>query len=269
MQRKNKMKIIEPTIEFVNESDKLKKIRLAYAVCYKNEGKIAWKSYKEWIEKVIKNGHTSPCEHVRIKVPISVYERLCKNFSKTYGTCQYPYGFNSRANFSIEHKQTYAIMNVRDYLAIDGNLEDLKNYNEAEDYATVKIICDRGISHELVRHRQMSFTQESTRYCNYSGEMKFIDRPWKKEKFKYFLWKLSCRLSEFFYNTLLKLGSKTQDARCVLPNSLKTEIWMTGTYKAWKDFFKLRTAKGAHPEMRQICNLILNNEACPQEMREF
>ena len=271
MGKEIKMKIIKPEIEFVSEIDILKKIRRAYAVCYKNENKIKWESCEEWIEKIIKNGHTSPCEHARIKVPASIYEKLCKDFAKVYGTAQYPYGLNSRIGFDIDNKkkQTYVVMNVRDYLALGGKLNELKNYQEANDYATVKIICDRGISHELVRHRQMSFTQESTRYCNYSGEMKFIDRSWKNEKLKYFLWKLSCRLSEFFYDTLLKLGSKPQEARSVLPNSLKTEIWITGTFKAWKEFFELRTTKGAHPEMRHICNLILNDQECPEEMKEY
>lgn len=270
------MKIIEPSIEFVKTDNLLKKIRLAYAVCYKNENKIAWESCREWIERIIKNGHTSPCEHVRIKVPASIYEKLCKDFSKKYGTANYPYGFNSRIGFDIdnEKKKTYVNMNARDYLALGGKLNELKNYEEAKDYATIKIICNRGISHELVRHREMSFTQESTRYCNYSGEMKFITQGYEKEEgfkagVKNLVWKFGCRLSEILYNILLKLDAKPQEARSLLNNSLKTEIWVTGTYQAWNDFFVLRDAKGAHPQMRDICKLILNNPDCPPEIKEY
>lgn len=257
------MKIIDPEIEFVRRCG-LEKVRLAYAVCYKNESKISWEKCEEWLTRVMKNGHTSPCEHLRLRIPFEEFRYKEERMTTL------PYGFFSR--IAVSRTGRFVNVNLRDWLAIGGEISDAKKYLEAEDYATVKIICNRGVSHELVRHREMSFTQESTRYCNYLGNMKFIKDTYEngfKGACKNLIWKLSCKISEILYNLLLKLGAKPQEARNVLTNSLKTEIWVTGTYKAWTDFFALRTAKGAHPQMRQICELILNDKRCPVEMRNW
>ena len=128
---------------------------------------------------------------------------------------------------------------------------------------SVKFICDRGVSHELVRHRIASWAQESTRYCNYSAE-KFgnevtVIEPcfWEKDSREYCIWKYLCAEAENSYFDLLAIGASPQEARSVLPNSLKTEIVMTANVREWRHFFKLRTAKEAHPQMREITRPLL------------
>ena len=123
---------------------------------------------------------------------------------------------------------------------------------------TVKFICDRGVSHELVRHRIASFSQESTRYCNYSNE-KFgkeltVIKPlfWKEESEQYKSWLNVMNLVEETYNSLVESGSKPEEARSILPNCLKTEIVVSMNLREWRHFFKLRTATAAHPQMREI-----------------
>ena len=123
---------------------------------------------------------------------------------------------------------------------------------------TVKFVVDRGVSHEIVRHRLAAYCQESTRYCNYSkdgfgGQVTFIQpnfldrgtRGWE-------LWVLACEQAEKAYFDLLNWGCSPQEARAVLPNSLKTEVVMTANLREWRHFFKLRTAPAAHPQMREV-----------------
>ena len=129
---------------------------------------------------------------------------------------------------------------------------------------SVKFICDRGVSHELVRHRIASFAQESTRYCNYSqdkfgNELTFIlpffyNEPYRDSGMmrEFEIWKQAMRDAEKYYISLIKFGSTPQEARSVLPNSIKTEITITANYREWRNFFKLRTAKAAHPQMREL-----------------
>ena len=126
---------------------------------------------------------------------------------------------------------------------------------------TVRIICDRGVSHEIVRHRIAAYSQESTRYCNYSNskfgnEITVIEPLFFKDNpERYELWKTAMEQAEATYFSLLKIGASPQEARSVLPNSLKTEIVVTYNLREWKHFFKLRTSPAAHPQMREI--------ACP------
>lgn len=123
---------------------------------------------------------------------------------------------------------------------------------------TVRFVCDRGISHEIVRHRLASYSQESTRYCNYSGdrfgsELTFI-RPcfFAGEPWAYFAWYNAMGFAENVYLDLLSDGCTPQQARSVLPSSTKTEIVMTANLREWRHFLKLRTAKVAHPQMREL-----------------
>ncbi|MGX8795683.1 FAD-dependent thymidylate synthase [Fusibacter sp. JL298sf-3] len=129
---------------------------------------------------------------------------------------------------------------------------------------SVKIICDRGVSHEIVRHRIASYSQESTRYCNYSkdkfgNELTFI-KPfyWEDNSEKYQLWLNAMQNIEDTYNQLIALGAKPEEARSILPNSLKTEIVVTMNLREWRHFFKLRTSVKAHPQMREIAIPLLN-----------
>jgi len=123
---------------------------------------------------------------------------------------------------------------------------------------TVRVICDRGVSHEIVRHRLASYTQESTRYCNYTkgkfgSEITVIEPVfWTKDDEKYKIWKQTIEQIESGYNKLIELGATPQEARSVLPNSLKTEIVITMNLREWRHFFNLRTSYAAHPQMREI-----------------
>ncbi len=128
---------------------------------------------------------------------------------------------------------------------------------------TVSIICDRGVTHELVRHRIASYSQESTRYCNYTNEkfgseLTFI-KPcfWVDDDPQYLIWKGQMEQIENAYNQLIKTGASPQEARSILPNSLKTEIVVTMNIREWRHFFKLRTSAAAHPQMREIANMLL------------
>ena len=130
---------------------------------------------------------------------------------------------------------------------------------------SVLFVCDRGVSHELVRHRMASFAQESTRYCNYSkdkfgNELTFI-KPcfFDANSYNYKFWKSSVDPTEFEYFELLKEGATPQEARSVLPNSLKTEIVMTANYREWRHVFKLRCSQAAHPQMRELMIPLLDD----------
>lgn len=123
---------------------------------------------------------------------------------------------------------------------------------------TVKIVCDRGVSHELVRHRLASFSQESTRYCNYSkdgfdNELTFIEPCfWKVGTPHGFEWIDVMQHAEEHYLRMIKNGATPQEARTVLPNSLKTELIMTANLREWRHIFRERTQPAAHPQMREI-----------------
>lgn len=134
---------------------------------------------------------------------------------------------------------------------------------------TVKFICDRGVSHEIVRHRVASYCQESTRYCNYSkdgfgNEITVIEPCYltkdneAEEPNMYDYWREGCLDAERAYFKMLELGATPQEARAVLPNSLKTEVVMTANIREWRHFFKLRCSLAAHPQMREVAIMLLN-----------
>ena len=121
-----------------------------------------------------------------------------------------------------------------------------------------KIICDRGVTHELVRHRLASYSQESTRFCDYTagkfgGELTFI-KPcfWREDDENFKLWQETMAQLEKNYLKLRAGGARPEEARSILPNSLKTEIFVTMNLREWRHFLKLRTAKAAHPQMREV-----------------
>lgn len=129
---------------------------------------------------------------------------------------------------------------------------------------SVRFVCDRGVSHEIVRHRIASFCQESTRYCNYSkgdfgGEISVVEPFYLQPgTLAYTEWKTACEAAEKAYFDLLDWGCMPQEARAVLPNSLKTEIIMTANLREWRHFLQLRTSTVAHPQMREITIPLLN-----------
>lgn len=149
----------------------------------------------------------------------------------------------------------------------------IKNGHEAmieHSTLSVKFVVDRGVSHEMVRHRIASFAQESTRYCNYSKDKfdneinvigiidsialdsKMKNMPTSEIEMILTEWYQAMKDSEKHYMRMIELGATPQIARSVLPNSLKTEITITANYREWRNFFKLRTAMSAHPQIREV-----------------
>lgn len=135
---------------------------------------------------------------------------------------------------------------------------------------TVRMVCDRGITHEIVRHRIASYSQESTRYCNYTNDkfgnqITVIDLASgfqynlddDKDLALYKVWTEALENAEKSYFKMLELGATPQEARSVLPNSLKTEIIVTMNLRSWRNFFRLRCDSHAHPQMREVAGIAL------------
>ena len=150
----------------------------------------------------------------------------------------------------------------------NNRLDDLQYQVEPTEHheirITAKFICDRGVSHEFVRHRVFSFAQESQRYCNYSkdkfnNEITFIRPTWWNynnsiiESGERYLCEI-LQKCEDYYKSLLDMGYKPQEARAVLPNATKTELVMTGFESDWDGFFRLRCSKAAHPDAQKLAN---------------
>lgn len=155
-----------------------------------------------------------------------------------------------------------------------------KGHDAMIEHASIsyRVICDRGVTHEIVRHRLFSYAQESTRYCDYSGGVTFIIPPWLQgmhafpaeidEGFIRHLhniasdahtWLTHLMHSEQSYQILRRNGWTPQQARSVLPNALKTAIVIAGNLREWRHFFKLRCAKTAHPQMQEVANMLLKD----------
>ena len=133
---------------------------------------------------------------------------------------------------------------------------------------SVKFVVDRGVSHEIVRHRHFSFAQESTRYVNYNKKgMEFIQPKPVDVPEMYRLWKDMIYYAEIYYNKMIELGVKPEMARTILPNSLKTEIIVTGNMRQWRHFLKLRTHNTAHPQIREVAVPLL--EELKQKLPEL
>lgn len=264
------MKLIESSVQIIKEKDPYKMIELAGRTCYKSEDKITEDSAKEFVDRMIKLGHGAMLEHgtVYLDLPNSAgdYDLVPFFASNKY----------SKINIvSLEDRvHNYITTNFR--VLVENFTEDSISYIlqyqcEPTEYhekrITAKFICDRGVSHEFVRHRVFSFAQESTRYCNYSkdkfnNEIVFIIPSWAEvNKFGeivaddnecFYHFKRSLEFAESNYFTLLNNGWKPQQARQVLPNATKTELVMTGFESDWEHFLSLRTSKNAHPDAQQL-----------------
>ncbi len=173
-------------------------------------------------------------------------EELIKNIERYGRTC-----YRSEDRITSDSARVFIAMIIR-----NGHESVLEH-----EKISVRFICDRGVSHELVRHRIASYSQESTRYCNYAKDkfgnsLTFI-KPffWNEDSQKYEIWKETMQIIEENYMKLISLGTEPQQARSLLPNCLKTEIVVTMNLREWRHFFRLRTSTKAHPQMREI--------ACP------
>ena len=237
--------------------------------CYKSEDKITEDSAKKFVDTIIKSGHGSVLEHgtVYLAIPMTTYAPDAVNIYRdnAYSKVNDCNEFIFTDKYGNKVSAWCVTTNLR-VLVENDCLEDLEFLCEPTEYhekrAAVKFICSRGISHELVRHRIFSFSQESQRYCAYNkdkfgGEITFIKPIWYEQKedidtSNYTDYGYSLLYAENRYLDLLEQGLKAQEAREVLPNSTKTEVIMTGFTSDWLHFFKLRTDKAAHPEMRKL-----------------
>jgi len=265
------MNLITPKVEIIPQGEGIdgifKQIEIAGRTCYKSENKITETSSKEFVQRMIDNGHTAMLEHgsVYLFVPwINYFEE--ETAPKMYDVVINKYSkFYSNHDFSKDDIGTYGAYITTNYRVLYENnwlhlLKYLCKPTEFHDKrVTVRFTCDRGVSHELVRHRVFSFAQESTRYCNYSkdkfgNELTFImpdKEGWKGSDAYYEM--LNC-LDEIerIYMHAMKGGVTPQTARAILPNTLKTEVVMTGYMSDWKKFLELRTAPNAHPDMQYL-----------------
>lgn len=262
------MRIIEPSVEIYNERNHYKKIETIARVCTGTQDKVG--SKPGFVENLWKNHHETPFEHVRIASQEYPFGHGKLNDMRLYGIS---YGFLNRLGFSRLWKDHLTI-NARDYLAFGGKLEELEEWSEADDYMTVKFTVDIGVARELIRHRQMSFMERSTRYCNMSDGVEFI-KPvpfewveFNPENYKagnYTGWIDACFNAEKVYMRMVKRGARPQEARTVLPLSTATVLYVTGMYNQWEDVLKLRLAPGAHPQMRYIMQKLVELGEFPKD----
>lgn len=270
------MKLIESEVIIKEQEPGIdgiyKQIEWAGRHCYKSHDKITEDSAKGFVDRMIGSKHGAMLEHG------TVYLKG-RAFYDENGILEVPKnlfpGFFERNKYSIVRKiesedmcNWYITTNLR--VIIENSLTECLEYiceptEIHEKRITARFTCDRGVSHEIVRHRVMSFAQESTRYCNYSkdkfgNELTFIKPSWysktlenKHGGFEKFL-----EDSESLYISLLDQGYLPQEARACLPNALKTEIVVTGFESDWEHFFSLRSpkygAQGVHPDMAKLAD---------------
>lgn len=291
------MKLIKPSFEIWNQPAGLegvyKQIERVGRVCYKSEDKITEDSAKPFIDRMIKSGHGAMLEHgtVYLKVP---YGKMDDNGEFENEGIMYSYHNNHYSIVKSGNDDNWYITTNYRVLVENDWLNDLMYLCDGptifhEKRICVRFICDRGVSHEFVRHRVFSFAQESTRYCNYSkdkfgNELTFIIPCWL-EDYNYKdntynqLFIDSLRFAEAHYLDLLKKWDdkipdkryKTgfrnnpwtpQQARAVLPNSLKTELVVTGFTSDWKHFFRLRSRIAEtgkpHPQAQELADPLMD-----------
>ena len=175
---------------------------------------------------------------------------------------QYMYGVIRCYPLFFPEYQDYVPAIINNDILMPVSVRELTNEERlVHQDVTVKFVCDRGVSHELVRHRVASFAQESTRYCNY-GNAKFgseitVIRPsWCEEGTDmYETWRDGCLQAEGAYFALLADGAVPQEARSLLPNSTKTEVIATMNLNGWDHFFSLRCDPAAHPDMQEVADM--------------
>lgn len=288
------MKLINQKVEELIQEPGLqgvyKQIELAGRTCYKSEDKITDDSAEAFVQRMIDSGHLAMLEHGTVYLKQQIYcnpddnLELSKYKDSKYSTC-FEYYFPNEGSKGIYVTTNYRVL-------IENNwLNDLQYLCEPTEFherrKTFRIITDRGVTHELVRHRVFSFAQESTRYCNYSkdkfgGELTFIIPEWLKERlpagsYKYndtlwekdgepafdadihndrnlFLWD-SARVKDYYNQLVNEFSWKAEEARQILPVAVKSEIIMTGFKSDWGDFLKLRAEESTgkvHPNMKDI-----------------
>lgn len=240
-----------------------KQIEWAGRHCYKSLDKITGDSAKEFVDRMIKLGHGAMLEHGTIYLKIDKTEDGHLPPARLYWSD----GNHKKYTKVRKHGNSiYVTTNLR-VIVENNRLDDLQYQVEPTEYhekrITAKFICDRGVSHEFVRHRVFSFAQESQRYCNYSkdkfgNELTFIKPTWFERE------GLNDNVNADFedqlidtqerYFSMLALGLKPQEVRAILPNAIKTELVMTGFESDWEHFFELRCSGAAHPDAKKLAD---------------
>lgn len=285
------MRLIRPSFEIIEqkpgELGMMKHIETCGRVAWKSEDAIKDDSYIKFIDMLKGVNHGSVLEHgtVYLKLTNEDHGTITQLIWHKYRKNKYSKATNITPDREPWHSLAVYITTNYRVLVENDWLEDLQYQCEPTEFHerrfTVRFICDRGVSHEFVRHRVFSFTQESTRYCNYSkdkfgNEITYIIPCWftgiteattdelkevygDKDVNRYYSsdnceneWVMSMLDNEATYNSLIENEWKAQQAWAVLPNSLKTELIMTGFMSDWEHFFKLRTASGAHPQAQEL-----------------
>lgn len=275
------MKLIESSVQIIEEKDPYKMIELAGRTCYHSQDNITEDSAKEFVDRMIKLGHGAMLEHGTVYLTITATSPEVRKYEIN------PYSRVKKISVDGINGRAYITTNYR-VLVENKWLDDLKYQCDPtpshEKRITVKFICDRGVSHEFVRHRVFSFAQESQRYCNYNkdkfnNELTFIKPTWLNiptgdytywdgdwcdiDNMKIqlpsdngvadnFLWCLNNAGMQ--YRLLINKGLKPQEARGVLPNATKTELVMTGFESDWEGFFRLRCSGAAHPDAKKLAD---------------
>ena len=281
------MKLIKPSFEIIEPTgytidDIYKSIELAGRVSHKSEHNIKEGSAKDFVGRMLNMKHLATCEFGAVYLYIDYH-------NPSFGKIIDKYNNNKYSKCIIDDlfpNKAYISTNYR-VLVENSWLDDLKYLCEPTEYHekryTVKFICDRGILAEFTRHRKFSFMAESTRYCNYSkdkfnNELTFIQPIWTyhqedgdygtlgnlkrknagNKDGTFFEFIKSLQYAELYYFRLLKEGWKPEQARAILPNSLKTELYMCGFAEDWENFFKLRCAPNAHPQAQELANPLMD-----------
>lgn len=289
-------------LPYLDGKEILKHLEKCGRVCYKSEDKISDISSEKFLQGIIKRGHEAVLEHASFifKVSYNVYKDIIDkvNFVESYYFKKMYLRFTDFDGYIVSGnvrawRDFFRFVGVSIYMKdfIEANsilFPEFKNYSQSSfnwdewsikqisvndlvsdcqrlvhEDVSVMFVCDRGISHEIVRHRDASYCQESTRYCNYTKE-KFgseitVIQPcfFEKDSREYFIWERNMECCEKAYFDLLDCGCSPQQARCVLPNSLKTEIIMTANIREWRHFLELRCSKAAHPQMIEVACKVL------------
>ena len=260
----SKVEILEPTGYTID--DIYKQIEIAGRTCYKSEDKITPTSAKEFVDRMIKSGHGAMLEHgtVYLDMPNSA-----GNYNLVPFFASNPYSkvvikpLNDRVHNYITTNFRVIVENFAEEYIPDVLQYICEPTEFHEKRISVRWTCDRGVSHEFVRHRVFSFAQESTRYCNYSKdkfghEITYIQPCWEMQKDEEELFLLQLEQAQNAYNALISSGWRPQQARAILPNALKTELVMTGFESDWKHFFELRCDTAAHPDARKLALELYN-----------
>ena len=287
------MKLIESSVSLIDIENPFMKIEKVGRTCYKSSSEMTEETAKKFYNSLVSRNHTAMLEHAvfcfEVSESLYIDLRSAKYFNRSIeeledGRERYLVSANLRAINETDCDELLTVLYDIDPMLVYTNrgvqlkllegrasLVDIDNIPDIQEHAykahkhfTFHFICDRGVTHEIVRHRPASYAQESTRYCNYSkdkfgGEITCIKPAmydkWDDESQFYF--EQSLNKAEDCYLRMLERGRSPQEARAVLPNALKTEIVMTANCAEFDHFFNLRskgTTGAPHPDMKVVAD---------------